>query len=179
MNGYDIPNTYTALGIDISKLGCVMLQVKSPDLSELINPEWAYYSPNLRYAQGFDKIGDHITLLYGLLENANTWKEHVDTVLEGWEPELIEPHYVDHFASANGEPYGCIVLKIYKSYNLLDAHNRLSLLPHIDTFPYEPHLTIGYVKEEVVEEVEWVFEHAFEYVDLEPVGLDYGRPPSS
>ena len=31
---------------------------------------------------------------------------------------------------------------------LLDAHQRLSMLPHINTHPtYEPHITLGYVHE--------------------------------
>jgi hypothetical protein len=31
----------------------------------------------------------HVTLLFGLLENGNVWKDKVDTVLDGWALDTV------------------------------------------------------------------------------------------
>lgn len=149
MNSYDIPEVYKSLGIEIDKLGCVMLDVEKIDVRSILPPEYEYTSPTWRYVKGLD-AGDHVTLQFGLLQNANIWREHVDAVLDGWRmPGQVYFSHIGFFPPVNDEPYSCIVAHVIPSPALLDAHHRLSLLPHIDTHPgYKPHLTLAYVKEE-------------------------------
>lgn len=148
MNAYQV-QALKRRGINIAKLGCVMQEFEPVDISDVMPDEVCFYSknPERRWIRGRRADEPHVTLLYGLLDNANTIREDIDEVLEGWEPapargmefEVFESPYED-------EKYGCIVARVDND-NLLDAHHRLSLLPHIDTFPgYKAHVTLGYVK---------------------------------
>ena len=94
----------------------------------------------------------HITLLYGLLSPAEDLKDQVRKVLTGWQLSEVEVESVDYFDSPyEDDPYYCIIAKIKTSDKLLEGHNRLQFLPHINTFAgYIPHLTLGYlVKDEL------------------------------
>ena len=88
MNAYQV-KALQRRGITISALGCVMLDVESPDLS-CIPDEWCYTSahPDRKWISGRQDEG-HVTLLYGLLDNANTIREDIDEVLDGWTPGII------------------------------------------------------------------------------------------
>ena len=107
-----------------------------------------YYSENFPWVKGLVlNKNPHITLLYGLLESVKL--EHVETVLKGWNPPKFEIDYYDYFESPNDEEYYCIIGKIKLTPEILEAHQRLSLLPHINTFfEYKPHLTIAYIKKD-------------------------------
>ena len=71
-------------GINPATLGCVMLEVEPIDVRKYIDANWAYFSinPDHQWIDGI-QTDHHITLLYGLLENANTIKADVDEVLDG------------------------------------------------------------------------------------------------
>ena len=186
-----MPNAYQlkclpAMGVNIHDLGCVMLDVEPIDLRGAIPEEWAYTStnPKLSYVSGIQEEA-HITLLFGLLQNANLIRSAVDEVLEGWEPGPISVWTIDAFPSPlPEEPYVCLVAKIW-GQGLKDAHARLSLLPHINTFPeYQPHLTLAYVHKDHANEAIRAVENALGALDgllstpVEPLGLNYGRMPS-
>ena len=168
------------MGINPAGLGCVMLDVEPLPVADWLPAEWAYYAhnPERHWIKGLE-AGNHITLLYGLLSNANTIRSAVDEVLAGWEPGGISLESVGSFPSTfDDEPYSCIIGHIKVTPELLDAHARLSYLPHIDTFwHYKPHLTLGYVhKHREGDAIEAAAAKVDAY-QLRPVGLNYGRLP--
>lgn len=183
MNAYEV-NALKRRGIVVSALGCVMLDVKGPHVSRLIPEQWTYTStnPDRRWISGAQDEG-HITLLYGLLDNANEIREDVDEVLAGWEPGEIETDHVGAFPSTfEDEPYSCIVAHLKLSEALRDAHARLSLLPHINTHPtYKPHVTLAYVRREYEADVVRLIEQELGCVkgglDFTPLALNYGDLP--
>lgn len=182
MNAYQL-KCLPAMGINIRDLGCIMLDVKPLDIKGAIPADWAYHSknPNLPHVSGIQTEA-HVTLLFGLLENANLIRSAVDEVLDGWEPGRISTQTIEAFQSPiPDEPYACIIAKLQVTRQLKDAHARLSLLPHIDTHPqYLPHVTIAYVHKDRCSEAIAAVRHAlgtrdiFTHADLVPIGLNYG-----
>ena len=180
MNAYSV-EALKRRGIVVSKLGCVMLDVDGPPISKLLPTTWLYSSsnPGRRWISGAQDEG-HVTLLYGLLDNANAIREDVDEVLDGWEPGQITTDHVGVFPSPFGdEDYSCIVAHLAVTDDLLDAHARLSLLPHIDTHPtYRPHVTLAYVRKEFEKDAVRLIEQELGCVvgglDFTPLGLNYG-----
>jgi hypothetical protein len=182
ISAYNVKALKEMFDIDVAKMGCVMLDVEKIPVQDYLPAEWAYVStnPDHKWIKGLD-AGDHITLLYGLLENANDIREAVDEVLEGWEPSFVRIHDIGSFPSTfEDEPYACIVGHIWVTPELIDAHARLSLLPHIDTFwEYKPHLTLGYVKAEHEDEAIRTLKHSPMDWQLTAKGLNYGRLPDA
>ena len=185
MNAYEV-QALKGMGIDLSRLGCVMLDVQIPDLTDVIPPEWRYSSPNPArgWVNGLQTEG-HVTLLHGLLSNANAIRPAVDEVLQGWEPgKTIEGDQITVFPSPwEDEPYSCIVSEGVLTRALRDAHARLSLLPHIDTHPtYRPHVTLAYVHRDRTEDAIYAIRRHYRARDVlvpitfDVVGLNYGRP---
>jgi len=179
MNAYDVAANLKKVGVpDITKLGCVMLDVEPMDVTEYV-PEHMEYrttNPDRYWIKGRDG-GDHLTLLYGLLQNANTWRKHVDAVMAGWEmPTVVVIEHVDSFPSTfPDEPYSCIVGKVLVTPAIQEAHDRLSMLPHIDThWGYKAHVTLAYVKQEYRQDAIDLLEMAFP-AGLGVRGLNYGR----
>ena len=170
------------MGIEVSKLGCVMLDVEPIRSADYAPSSWAYYAknPERKWIKGLE-AGDHITLLYGLLQNANTIRSAVDEVLDGWEPpdEVVIDHVGSFASTFDDEPYACIIGHIRVTPELLDAHVRLSYLPHIDTFwEYKPHLTLGYVHKHREQDAIRAFSQATQGgAVLTPKGLNYGWLP--
>ena len=171
------------LGIDPGKLGCVMLDVTTPDLAGVIPDEWCYTSahPDRFWVSGRQSEG-HVTLLYGLLSPATDIRPAIDEVLDGWEPGPVQGDEITVFPSPwDDEPYSCIVSELALTPQLRDAHARLSLLPHIDTHPvYRPHVTLAYVHEDREQDAVAAIRRHFKARDLfcpinfEPLGLNYG-----
>lgn len=178
MNAYEV-QALKDMGISIAGLGCVMFDVEPLPVADVVPADWAYVSsnPERHWIKGLE-AGDHITLLYGLLSNANTIRAAVDEVLDGWEAGPLSLGSVGSFPSTfEDEPYACIVGHVKVTPELLDAHARLSLLPHIDTHPtYRPHLTLGYVRQEHETDAIAALREQFAGVPLTPVGLNYGWP---
>jgi 2'-5' RNA ligase len=179
-----IPNAYgmsfyRKLGIDLSKLGCVMLDVDVPGyVSNSLKSDWAYVSEDPKLADGLQSEF-HVTLLFGLLTNANLLKEEIREVLSGWEmPKALPCTEVGVFPSPiASEPYKCVWVKPW-SPQLLEAHCRLSMLPHVDSHAgYEPHITLGYVHEKYEDiAVEGLNRLVLEQtLSVAVRGLNYGR----
>lgn len=142
------------LGIDVGSLGCIMLDVEAPTrVGDILPASWAYSStnPKLEHVNGI-QTDHHVTLLYGLLPQVR--RHHVDEVLEGWTglDVSVKTDVLDVFDSPMAdEPYSCIVAR--QSWGagdeILEAHQRLSLLPHINTHPqFKAHVTLAYVRRE-------------------------------
>jgi 2'-5' RNA ligase len=186
LSAYRFRETHAALGIEVPRLGCIMLDVDVPPdlaaaLAAAVPQEDVYVSsdPSRAWIRGVVALdGPHVTLLYGLLGNGNAWREHVDAVLDDWErPTAVPIESWGMFPSTfEDEPYACIVAHVERTPALLEAHARLSMLPHIDTHPeYRPHVTIAYVRRDAVDAV---LERlaAIPHPVLAPLGLDYGDP---
>lgn len=181
LSAYDV-EALRRYSVNPSKLGCVMLDVRMPDLSEVLPPEWAYTSPNPdhRWITGIQSEG-HVTLLYGLLPFLVD-RRGVDEVLAGWNPEQVCADELEVFSSPfPDEPYSCIVARdAGPAPFLMNAHARLSLLPHINTFPeYKAHVTLAYVHREYTDDAVAALRKRFTRVGLfrvrfNPIGLNYG-----
>lgn len=164
LKSHDYPEVYKGLGINLSKLGCVML-----DLDPISIDHWIGQDGQSSYTLGFpfhkstnkDRFWidgyvagktPHITLLYGLLETAKNYQWHIEQVLKGWKMDSVE---IDHFGYFNSpypdEEYYCIVAHIKVTPELIEGHQRLEFLPHVNTFAgYKPHFTIAYIKKDDV-----------------------------
>lgn len=170
-------------GIETSDMGCVMLPVEPFNIfgngrENILLPEDLYVSqdPKKKYVNGDVSEKAHITLLYGLLSKAYLIKDLVDGVLEGWDcPEYFIPESIGIFESKDkDEPgYAAIVVEI-EDQHLVEAHQRLSYLPHINTFPdYRAHMTLAYVKLEEAQKWKDVLEQEAFHIYVKE-GLDYG-----
>lgn len=157
LKSHDFPEVYKWLGINLNTLGCVMLDVEPLDNMYSIGQEGAevalYYAKNKErfWIDGWiaDKVA-HVTLLYGLLEQAKNYEAHIAKVLEGWQMKEVEIDHIGYFDSPYpDEPYYCIIAHIKVTPELLEGHQRLEFLPHINTFAtYKPHMTICYINKE-------------------------------
>lgn len=157
LNSHQFMSVYKDLDIDIDKLGCVMADIEPLDsmrsISDKGESDVLYYAQNSerKWIKGWiaGKTA-HITLLYGLLQNAHTWADQVHAVLDGWELDEVEIDKVDYFESPyEDEPYYCIIAHIKVDEKLLEGHQRLEFLPHINTFTdFKPHMTICYIKKD-------------------------------
>lgn len=157
LKSHDFPEVYKWLGLNLNTLGCVMLDVEPLSNMYSIGQEGAevalYYAKNKErfWIDGWiaDKVA-HITLLYGLLEQGKNYEPHIKKVLEGWEIKEVVIKHISYFDSPfQDEPYYCIVAHIQMTAELLEGHQRLEFLPHVNTFAeYKPHMTICYINKE-------------------------------
>ena len=154
-SAHDFPEIYKDLSIEVPKLGCVMLDVKEmpqdPYKEQMDERDIFYTSENKDrfwidgYVAGKTP---HITLLYGLLAPAYKQKARIEEVLAGWRVKNVTVGKIGYFPSPyRDDPYFCIVGHIVVTPELLEGHQRLELLPHVNTFPgYKAHITLAYVK---------------------------------
>ena len=158
LNSHLFESVYEELKINLDTLGCIMLDVE-PVKGISISEQHLQYAKDKKkfWIDGFtfNKIAHHLTLLYGLLESGVKWKKYVDEVLKGWKMDTVEIESIGCFDSPyKDEPYYCIVAHIKTTPELMEGHQRLEFLPHINTFAgYKPHITLAYItKDEVVKE---------------------------
>lgn len=146
----DYPNLYTDMGINTDDLGCIMINTEKIPVTQFVkngNNDLVESTDRHSHTMGaVSEVEPHATLLYGLLENGNVWKDKVDELLAGWNMPTVKIDHVDYFDIPDSF---AIVAKLEKTPELLDGHDRLTLLPHINTFSeYEPHITLAYIKKE-------------------------------
>lgn len=173
----DYPAIYKGLGIDTGKLGCIMIDTEPIVISDVIKDTDYYYSDEHQYVNGnVSEDVPHVTLLYGLMRSGPELQVHVDTVLKDWQlPEIV----IDKVSFFYGEEsdYVTIIALIKVTDALNEGHQRLSLLPHINTFgTYKPHLTLAYVKaesnwQEYVEELNKTLAGK----SISAIGINYGH----
>lgn len=174
----DFPGLYDGTGVDPSDMGCIMLDTELLEVQSHV--EGAANDLVIKEGWGGGAVAEseaHVTLLYGLLENGNIWKDKVDTVLKDWAAETVTIEEVGYFDL--GESYA-IVAHIEKSPELIDGHERLTLLPHIQTFSeYKPHLTLAYVNHDEATADKWVAALGAQYngKTLKTTGINYGDLP--
>ncbi len=178
VSSQDFPGLYDGTGVDPSDMGCIMLDTELLDVQSHV--EDAANDLVVKEGWGDGAVAEseaHVTLLYGLLENGNIWKDKVDTVLDGWSADSVTIEEVGYFDL--GESFA-IVAHIEKSPELIDGHERLTLLPHIQTFSeYKPHLTLAYVKHDQATADKWVAALGAQYngKTLKTTGINYGDLP--
>lgn len=157
LSSHQFAEVYKGLGLNLSTLGCVMLDLEPPiDLltmeDEIKNTGCFYYAKDKSrfWIDGFVGKNPHVTLLYGLIEQAKNYEWHIEQVLKGWKLEDVEVEKIGYFDSPYpDEPYYCIVAHVKITPELLEGHQRLEFLPHINTFTgYKAHFTIAYVRKE-------------------------------
>ena len=154
IKSHSFPEVYKGLGINLSTLGCVMLDLEP--LSNMYSIAFDGAEIALYYAKDKTRfwidgwVADktpHITLLYGLIETAKNYEWHIEQVLKGWQMKSVKIQDIGYFDSPYpDEPYWCIVAHIETTPELIEGHQRLELLPHINTFAgYKPHMTVAYI----------------------------------
>jgi hypothetical protein len=170
------------LDIVVSELGCVMLPTEPFDIfsegrEHLLDTEDLYASndPDKWWVQGDVSAKSHVTLLYGLMKPAYEQKEAVDRVLDTWEwPEYLIPERIVMFPSQDDDEYAAIVVE-FEDPRLVEAHQRLSYLPHINTFAeYRPHMTLCYVRLEAAQYWVDILDQVPFHVYVKGSPLDYG-----
>jgi HK97 family phage portal protein len=177
----DFPGLYDDIDIDVDKLGCIMIDTETIKVTKFVEGgtadlvEAGVASDHVMGAVAEREA--HVTLLFGLLENGNVWKDKVDTLLEGWSLDGVLIKDVTAFDL--GDSYAIVGL-IKKTPELTDGHERLTLLPHIQTFSeYKPHLTLAYVEHDAEVADKWVEALRSEYkgTSLNTKGINYGDKP--
>jgi hypothetical protein len=149
---------YKNLKINLSKLGCVMLDLAPPkfildeQLWTTINGAdciWHYSKNKSRFwIKGFVGEKPHCTALYGLMKPAKNWKKHIDLLLSDVSlPRYLEIDRIGYFDSPyEDDKYWCIVAHLKENLNLLGVNERLQMLPHVRTFDgFKAHVTIAYL----------------------------------
>lgn len=175
---HDFPEIYKELGYDLSKLGCIMLDLKPLNL--LIDEDKLYYAKNKTRFWIDGLVADktpHVTLLYGLLRSGLELKKHVDVLVGDILPKSVVIDHVGYFDSPyEDEEYYCIVAHLKITDELTELNERLKFLPHINTFPgYKAHFTLAYIKkdeeyrDQLIENM-----NAHSGAELETVALNYG-----
>lgn len=193
LSSYKFKQVYEWLGINLSDLGCIMLDLEPLPTPQLFCqdgvtayeyglPLYKTNDPEKFWIDGYvGKTTAHITLLYGLMQPGKSFRPHVAAVLEGWRLDEVEIDHFGYFESPYpDEPYYCIVAHIKPTDRLIEGHQRLELLPHINTFTgYKAHSTIAYIEKN--EEVrDWFIRDlndAFAGKRMKVMGVNYGGKP--
>lgn len=151
LSAHQFKDMYTAMGYDLGKLGCIMLDLEPQTFK--INESALYYAKDKKNFWIDGNVAGktpHVTLLYGLLRSGDELKTQVNTVLPAdCLPKEVTIDHIDFFDSPydEDEPYYCIVAHLKIDKVLQEAHDRLQMLPHIDTFPgYKAHFSLAYIK---------------------------------
>lgn len=151
LSAHQFKDMYIAMGYDLAKLGCIMLDLEPQTFK--INESALYYAKDKKNFWIDGNVAGktpHVTLLYGLLRSGDELKTQVNTVLPAdCLPKEVTIDHIDYFDSPyDDEPYYCIVAHLKITPELQEAHDRLTFLPHIDTFPgYKAHFSLAYVKQ--------------------------------
>lgn len=155
LSSHQFTDMYKELGIDVTELGCVMLDVEPIHVLQMVeNAEDDLYftkDPKKFWIKGAvaEKTA-HATLMYGLLEHATKMRKYINRVLKDWTLRSVEVESVGKFDSQYpDEPYYCVVAHLKVTPRLLEGNERLKFLPHINTFAgYKPHITLAYIKKD-------------------------------
>ena len=120
----DFPGLYDDIDmVDVDNLGCIMIDTETIKVTKFVDDgEADLLPPTDGHERGaVAERSAHVTLLLGLLENGNVWKDKVDTVLEGWGLDSVTIKDVTAFDL--GDSYAIVGL-IKKTPELTDGHER-------------------------------------------------------
>lgn len=173
----DFPGVYEDLGIDTGNLGCVMIATDPLVISDVIKEADYYYSDEHKWVNGnVSENVPHVTLLYGLMRSGPELKKHIEAVLGSWDYPDIEIDSVGFFYGHNGE-YLTLIAFVKVTEGLAEGHQRLSLLPHINTFgTYKPHITLAYLKANAdIENYVDLLNERFANTTVQAKGIDIGE----
>jgi 2'-5' RNA ligase len=187
----NFPGLYDGL-VNEDKLGCIMLNLQTFDVRPHVEDADAdlYATDEAHSGGAVAETEAHVTLLYGLLQNGNTIKDKVDKVLDGINIESVTINDVGSFEVEADAPSVPIVAYVssnssrglyYDGDNKLkQAHDRLALLPHVNTFgDYVPHVTLAYVKNDPDIVQKWVkaLGDKLRGMRIGATGINYGDLP--
>lgn len=181
MNQADLLDMYAKLGVNTDQLGCIMLEVAALKVSDVVDEDELYFSPNMQYAQGIVSEWKlpHVTLLYGLMKSGQDWKAYVDMLLEGIDLSTVTIQSIATFDNVDGDTeYSVYVALVEVTPELKLANDNLRKLPHIDGFAdYKPHITLFYAKrnDAVRDELVGVLNDRFAGNKLETKDINYGK----
>lgn len=134
-------------------LGCAMIDTTRP-VEKVLNPQDVadneYFSKDrerFRHISGFQEK-HHTTVRYGFLPNVTVEHMiHVAHYLPQVRSMLLDIVDVEVFESKiPTEEYECVVALLNPGGILGELHEQFGVLPNLMTFPYKPHVTIGYFK---------------------------------
>jgi hypothetical protein len=171
----DYPELYEDLGVDVDNLGCIMLDLAPMKVMDYMEGHEDELFENPKWDQGSvpAETVPHVTLLYGLLENGNIWKDKVDALLKDWNVKTVKIEEVGFFDTPDSY---AVVAHLEKTKELVDGHERLTLLPHVNTFSeYLPHMTLAYIKKDADVE-KWVktLNKKYKGKEVKCSGINYG-----
>lgn len=165
--------------------GCIMLDVEPMPVTQFVKDGAADLvdatEPGDHTMGAVGEQEAHVTLLFGLLDNGNVIKDKVDQVLAAppsWSCDSVTIKQVSFFDC--GDSYAIIGL-VEKTPELVEAHERLTLLPNAQTFSeYTPHVTLAYVQHDAAVAGKWVMALGTEYNGkmLKAKGINYGDKPN-
>lgn len=173
---HDFKSVTDGLDIYPNELGAVMLDFE-PVEDNIIPPEWEYYSPNQDdwWIKGW--VGDraHLTLKYGLLQQADEWSAEIKALLSGLDNPQVTVSGATNFQEPRN-PYSAVVLTVEDSPDLMEFHRRLSYLPHVDTYtPWVPHITMAYVLKNYAEQATTMVNEQMRGRKLISTGINLGE----
>lgn len=146
----DIEGLYDGLVVDNRAItddkyrGCIMINTEVIPVQQFVkNAEADLVTEGDHTMGAVSEVEPHATLLYGLLNNGNIWKEKVDLVLEGWSMDTVRIKEVSFFDLGDTK---AVIGLLEETPEIVEANRRLSLLPHLNTFSeYHPHVTLAYI----------------------------------
>ena len=179
ITAHKYPEIYQDLGYNLSRLGCLMMDLEP--LSLELPEDMLYYTnhPDRHWIKGLVAGTPHVTLRYGFLESAQRYRKHIETLIVDLPLPAVTIDRVGIFESPYPEErYSCIVGHLEITPVLQEIHDRLGFLPHINTFPgeYKAHVTLAYVKEDRRVDAVAAAATKLNGKKLLTTGLNYGKP---
>ena len=164
-------------GIQVDKLGCIMAKYWKPlQLLKAIDP-LLVYKDEAKNIPGIE-MQSHVTLLFGLMKSGLEQMDVVDEALKDWtrsRSAFFKPSHISVFETDN--PWDVVVIEPLYVDEFVKAHQALSKLPHVNTFPeYKPHMTLAYIHKGYGYHVRKALQqHLWSVRTLPYTGLDYGH----
>jgi len=177
INAHNFKEVYEMLGINLSKLGCIMLDTEPIEtnywvyMQDGVTPYFPEYKAKNKERFWIDGYvagkTPHLTLMYGFLNEAKSYQKHIEILLKDWKCEDVEIEDISYFNSPyEDEEYYCVVAKVKQTPELIEGNERMKFLPHLNTFMgYKPHITIAYIIKD-----DSIRDHFIEHLKKELVG---------
>lgn len=149
--------------------GCILLETPISNWSELtsmIEPE-DLYKPEMERFGITEK--PHCTILYGLRNKVSD--KNIEYFLKYLEMPTIEVDGIDCFEQ---DGFDVVKLNVIPNSSLLKMRKVFERLPNINKFPYDPHITIAFVKKGCGEKYKRDFK-----LTINPSKIEYSKSDGS